>query len=114
MSDNRVTASNKNKLIVAGIVSGIVFAAALIWLFVWYANTVIPHTYPTRYVNGWWGFVHGIMIVPTFFWSLFADKVTIYQAPNSGNWYNLGYFIGISIIMGGSHGARSSSSKYKK
>lgn len=109
-----MSTKNKNSMVVAGTVSVILFVALFIWLFVWYANTVIPHTYPTRYVNGWWGFVHGIMIVPTFFYSLFADKVTIYQAPNVGNWYNVGYFIGISIILGGSHGARTTTAKRKK
>jgi hypothetical protein len=57
--------------------------------------------------------VHGIFIVPTFFWSLFADTVTIYQSPNDGNWYNFGYFIGISIIFGGSHGAKKVPTKSK-
>lgn len=99
--------STKNKMIVGGTISAILFAALYIWFFLWYANTVIPHTYPTVYVNGFWGLVHGIMIIPTFFWSLFVNKVTIYQAPNVGNWYNIGYFVGISIILGGSHGARS-------
>lgn len=100
-------ATTKNKMIVAGSLSAVLFAVLYVWVFIWYANTAIPHSYPTVYTSGWWGFVHGLMIIPTFFWSLFADKVTIYQAPNVGNWYNIGYFIGISIILGGSHGARS-------
>lgn len=102
---------NKNSLVAAAIVSSIIFAAFFIGLFVWYAKTVIPHTYPTVYTNVFWGFVHGLFIIPTFFWSLFAHTVTIYQSPNDGNWYNIGYFVGISIILGGSHGARSKSSK---
>lgn len=106
--------STKNKMIVGGTLSAILFAALYIWVFLWYANTAIPHTYPTAYVNGWWGFVHGIMIVPTFFWSLFVDKVTIYQAPNVGNWYNIGYFIGVSMILGGSHGARATKAKRRR
>jgi len=99
------------KLIFVAIFFSILMAALFIGLFVWYAKTVIPHTYPTAYTNLWWGFVHGIFIVPTLFWSLFAHSVTIYQSPNDGNWYNLGYFIGLSIILGGSHGARGKSSK---
>lgn len=99
--------ANKKALIVGAIFLSILMLALFIGLFVWYAQTVIPHTYPTIYTNLFWGFVHGLFIVPTFVWSLFADSVTIYQAPNDGNWYNIGYFIGISIILGGSHGARS-------
>lgn len=104
----------KNQMIVGGIFASIVLLAVFIGLFVWYAQTVIPHTYPTVYTNLFWGFVHGLFIVPTMFWSLFADTVTIYQAPNDGNWYNIGYFIGISIILGSSHGARNKSSKTSK
>ena len=102
---------NKNQMIAGAVFGSLVLAVIFIGFFAWYARTAIPHTYPTQYTNLWWGFVHGLFIVPTFFWSLFAHSVTIYQAPNDGNWYNLGYFIGISIILGGSHGARSKKSK---
>jgi hypothetical protein len=78
------------------------------------AKTAIPRTYATDYVNAWWGFVHGLFIVPTFIISLFSKTVTIYQAPNVGNWYNFGYFVGISLILGGSHGARNKSPRRKK
>ena len=100
-----------SKLIAAIVFFLIIMTAVFIGLFVWYAKTVIPHTYPTLYTNFWWGLVHGLFIIPTFIWSLFAHSVTIYQAPNSGNWYNFGYMIGITAILGGSHGARSTSSK---
>ncbi len=101
-------------LIVAAAFFGTILAAGLISVFVWYTNTVIPHTYATPYTNFWWGLVHGVMIMPTFFWSLFVGDVTIYQAPNAGNWYNVGYFIGISMVLGGSHGARSTKPKKAK
>ena len=97
---------DRNKLIAGAIVLSVLLAAIFIGLFVWYAKTVIPHNYPTAYTNFWWGLVHGIFIVPTFFWSLFAHSITIYQAPNDGNWYNFGFLVGISMIFGGSHGAR--------
>lgn len=106
--------ANKSTIVVVATLSSIVFLAVFIGLFVWYAKTVIPHTYPTVYTNFFWGLVHGIFIVPTFFWSLFADSVTIYQSPNDGNWYNFGYFIGISIIFSSSHGARSKSPKKQR
>jgi hypothetical protein len=100
---------DRNKLIAGAIVLSVLLAGIFIGLFVWYAKTVIPHTYPTAYTNFWWGLVHGIFIVPTFFWSLFAHSITIYQAPNDGNWYNFGFLVGISMIFGGSHGARGKS-----
>lgn len=107
--------SRQTSLIAAAVALGLLMLAIFIGLFVWYAQTVIPHTYPTPYTNFWWGLVHGLFIVPTFFWSLFAKTVTIYQSPNVGNWYNFGYVIGISIILGGSHGSkRSAASKKRK
>jgi hypothetical protein len=103
----------RSTVVVGGALAGLIVLAAFIAIFVWYAKTVIPHTYSTAYTNFFWGFIHGLFIIPTFFWSLFADTVTIYQAPNAGNLYNIGYFIGISIILGGSHGARSRTAKAK-
>src|SRR5216117_3421073 len=104
---------SRNKMIAGAMVFSTVAVAALIGLFVWYAKTVIPHTYPTVYTNFFWGFVHGLFIIPTLVWSLFAHSVTIYQGPNSGNWYNLGYFVGISIMLGSSHGARKTKTTKK-
>lgn len=101
-------------LIIAAAFFGTILAAAFIGIFLWYANTAIPRTYSTDYTSFWWGLVHGIMIMPTFLWSLFAKDVTIYQAPNVGNWYNFGYFIGISMVLGGSHGARSTKTNKAK
>lgn len=102
---------DRDEMVIWAIIGSVILAGVFIALFVWYAKTVIPHTYPTHYTNFFWGFVHGIFIVPTFFWSLFTHSVTIYQSPNDGNWYNLGYVIAMSIIFGGSHGARSKSRK---
>jgi len=106
--------NNKANLVAAGVFLGFILAAIMIGAFVWYAHTVIPHTYPTPYTNFFWGFIHAIFIIPTFIWSLFAHSVTIYQAPNSGGWYNFGFMIGISVIFGSSHGARTKSKKPKK
>ena len=98
-------------LIIGVTISVLMLAAIFIGIFIWYAQTVIPHDYQTVYTNFFWGLVHGLFIVPTIVWSLFADTVTIYQSPNDGNWYDVGYFIGICIILSGSHGARKKSSK---
>lgn len=89
----------------------VMFIAMILYtlIFWWYARTVVPHTYPTDFNTFFWGLMHGLFIVPTFIWSLFAHGVTIYQFPNDGHWYNLGFFIGISVILGGSHGARTKS-----
>lgn len=56
-------------------------------------------------VTGFWqGLWHGIIAPFTFVISLFSDTVGIYEAHNNGGWYNFGFLVGLSIIMGGSGG----------
>jgi hypothetical protein len=43
-----------------------------------------------------------------FIASLFGADYNIYEVKNNGNWYNFGYLIGISVIMGGTGGAAGS------
>lgn len=59
-------------------------------------------------VAGFWlGLWHGIISPVTFFISLFADGVNIYELHNNGNWYNFGFVIGAGILFsGGAAGAR--------
>lgn len=68
-------------------------------LFVWYANTAISHTYPTDHTNFWFGLLHGYFAVPSFIVSWFTSDVTIYQAPNNGFWYNLGFLLGLGGLL---------------
>ena len=53
----------------------------------------------------WQGLWHGMIFPVTFIISLFSHDVGVYAAVNSGGWYNFGFFLGISISMGGSAGA---------
>lgn len=59
----------------------------------------------------WTGLWHGIISPVTFIISLFTKNVNIYDVYNSGNWYNFGFMVGISIIFGG--GARSTKRRSK-
>ena len=57
-------------------------------------------------VAGFWlGLWHGIIAPITFIISLFSDNVHMYEVHNNGNWYNLGYLLGVAIILGGSGSA---------
>jgi len=47
------------------------------------------------------GLFHGFTILFTLVGSLFTDY-RIYAYPNSGWWYDLGYFLGASAFLGGS------------
>lgn len=65
-------------------------------------------------VAGFWqGLWHGIIAPITFVVSLFSDSVGMYEAHNNGGWYNFGFLLGMSIILGGggsrAAGARRSS-----
>ncbi|AEG43015.1 hypothetical protein [Isoptericola variabilis] len=54
----------------------------------------------------WLGLWHGIILPVTFVVSLFTDSVSVYEVHNNGNWYDLGYVLGISLVFGGPFGAR--------
>lgn len=57
-------------------------------------------------VAGFWrGLWHGIITPVTFIISLFKDNMSIYEVHNNGGWYNFGFLLGASIILGGSGGA---------
>ena len=56
-------------------------------------------------VAGFWlGLWQGIIAPVTFIISLFSDKVEMYEVHNNGGWYNFGFLLGASIILGGSGG----------
>ncbi len=46
-----------------------------------------------------------LIIAPfAFIVSLFSPHVNIYEVHNNGAWYNLGFIIGLIIILGGGSG----------
>ncbi len=59
----------------------------------------------------WSGLWHGVISPITFIISLFSDNVNVYEVYNSGNWYDFGFILGVSIIFGG--GARGAKWKSK-
>jgi hypothetical protein len=52
----------------------------------------------------WLGLWHGIILPVTFVISLFTDGVSVYEVANNGNWYDFGFFLGLTISLGGSGG----------
>ena len=46
----------------------------------------------------WWGLLHGFIFPFAFIGSLFSDKIAVYAVPNSGTWYDFGFFVGIIVI----------------
>ena len=57
----------------------------------------------------WLGLWHGFILPVTFVISLFTDTVNLYEVNNNGNWYDVGFFLGVSSILSGGSGAASRS-----
>ena len=57
----------------------------------------------------WLGLWQGLICPITFIVSLFNHGVSIYEVHNDGAWYNFGFLIGASMVLGGggAGGARS-------
>jgi uncharacterized spore protein YtfJ len=49
----------------------------------------------------WQGLWHGVIAPVTFIISLFNKNVQMYEVHNTGNWYNFGFLLGMSIVFGG-------------
>lgn len=57
----------------------------------------------------WLGLWHGVIAPITFVVSLFTDTVSLYEVRNIGNWYDVGFFLGFGVLLGGgAKGGRSS------
>ncbi len=52
----------------------------------------------------WMGLWQGFISPVTVIVSLFTDELSIYEVQNSGNWYDVGFMIGVSMIFGGGVG----------
>lgn len=49
----------------------------------------------------WFGLLHGFIAWPALIVSIFTET-RIYAFPSSGGWYDFGYMIGMSGLLGGS------------
>jgi len=50
------------------------------------------------------GLVHGLIAPLALFAEIFTD-VRVYAFPNSGGWYDFGFMLGISMVVGGGSGS---------
>ena len=46
----------------------------------------------------WLGLWHGFIFPVAWIVSLFVSNVAIYAVPNSGGWYDFGYFLGLVVF----------------
>ena len=59
----------------------------------------------------WWGLWHGFIFPSAWIGSLFSPDIAVYAVPNSGGWYDFGFFVGITVLGGGSFFGSKSSRK---
>jgi hypothetical protein len=45
----------------------------------------------TQHIYGFWGGVHGMIMLPDFIGSLIWDDVAVYATNNNGTWYDFGF-----------------------
>lgn len=50
----------------------------------------------------WWGLWHGLIFPWAWIGSLFDPDIAVYAVPNRGGWYDFGFFLGITVLGGGS------------
>jgi len=53
----------------------------------------------------WLGLWQGFILPVTFVVSLFTDQVTVYEVANDGNWYDVGFVLGLVCVLGGGGGS---------
>ncbi len=79
------------------------------------ANQYVRAEISSGRVAGFWiGLWHGIISPVTFLVSLFNRNVGIYEVHNTGNWYNFGFMVGVTIIFGGGGGGSCRATSRKK
>ena len=50
-----------------------------------------------------WGLWHGFVFPFAWIGSLFDPDIAVYSVPNNGGWYYFGFFLGVTVLGGGSH-----------
>ncbi|WP_425955541.1 hypothetical protein [Xylanimonas sp. McL0601] len=68
-------------------------------------DTPVPGS--TSPAGFWLGLWHGFILPITFIVSLFTDNVSVYEVHNSGNWYDVGFVLGLLCSVGGAAGGSS-------
>lgn len=49
------------------------------------------------------GLWHGFVFPWAWIGSLFDPAIAVYAVPNDGGWYDFGFFLGITVLGGGTH-----------
>lgn len=52
-----------------------------------------------NFLHGLW---HGFIFPFAWIGSLFDPDIAVYAVPNNGGWYDFGFFLGVTVLGGGS------------
>ena len=86
-----------------GLRARILFGGALVLLLSACANQIDAGVSSAPDVPGfWWGIWHGFVFPWAWIGSLFDADIAVYAVPNKGSWYDFGFFLGVTVLGGGS------------
>jgi hypothetical protein len=69
------------------------------------ATQLAPEAYdPPGFFTGFW---NGLTIFFALIGHIFDNSISIYAFPNSGGWYDFGFFLGVCVFGGGGGSAAS-------
>lgn len=63
-------------------------------------NVSLEQAIKIEKVGFWHGLLHGLIFTTSFIISIFDKNVTMYAIYNTGIFYNLGFFLGVTIPYG--------------
>jgi len=64
------------------------------------APEAVEHAENTpNFLHGLW---HGFIFPFSWIGSLFRPDIAVYAVPNNGGWYDFGFFLGVTVLGGGS------------
>ncbi len=106
---------NVRKFIPLFVLIAVVLVAAAVYITVFHIG-MPTRDYSGAPANGWLGIWQGLIVYLSFIASWFDNNIVLYQANNTGFWYNFGYLIGLWIAIGafaGGSRARTSRTREK-
>ena len=62
----------------------------------------------------WYGLWHGVISVITLIIHIFNENVLVYEAINTGGWYDFGFLLGVICVWGGGGHVSCKSAAQKK
>lgn len=81
----------------------LILVVVLVWVIAYHTGpeaVTFEQAMEMEAVGFWSGLWHGWIILPVWVMSWFTDHLTIYAIYNNGGWYDFGFILGISGLLG--------------